>query len=1477
MEEEEEEGEEEEEQEEENDETSSKFDSGSEIEQMLDEDGITTDQPKLNVRIPNSADNMMEEGGSHQNSAEVLRSSAANVLESNELCVKEVMEKEPVDFETCIIVNEISKYDQNEGKISKVMDVPCKENNGGSGTLVVDQHVMDFEAEIAASQISKQKPVNGRGDYNTQILVENQGTVSEMKEVNMTVPGTSETFTRDGEQGGEKFDFVLGEKEEQVRKEKLIEGDANSAIQLLCTDITPVFLQQDAVIDVTMKEEEALPDRTGDAGASNFTVQQVGQEGDTGMSVVKARETSENSSPFVETPPPCSDLEERSQNVKPQKTSSRATSVSRDIISVDANAETRDLKLSKGTEVTTGVQNTVPEVSNKSCIQKRKIHKGSVVASLVQGRKTRKTESCELEADRSDKKAIPADEANSNKKTNSKLSTKEQAFYHGLKTVETESHERSISQPIEGECVGQGDSEIISEEYCRKKTHESFSEAEISQNHALFDSADAQERKLHTPSRREECVLQHGVMHVETESNETETHEGRKVLKHTVRASSVECEGFLSDILTGDRKAQKPSSRTDSVECENAASYEIQACEIKVCGPSSKLGSVQCEDVQSDDTEIYDKKVYKPSSTARCGQNKNIPSDETETSESKVLKPSSTSSYIQDGNVPSDKVETYERETHKPSSRASSVQPDDVPSDKTEICKRKACKPSRTASSVPPENVPSGETEIYERKVCRSSNRASSAQHDVPSDESKIQERKIRRPSSVGCEDVPLDETVKCARKVRRPSSRASSVEHENTVQDETETCERKVHKLGNRAGFLQHEVVPPKETETLKRKVHKRRSRASSLQPEDILLDAAETQESEVHRHSSRSNSVQRENAPSEETETFESNVHNPCSRDSSVQTEAVPSGETVTNERKHCKPSSRAGSSSDEITCYDVRSCGHANKVSVLQQEGVPLDKTESADRKNSKCSSSSGSIECKYVSSTDIELCDHMVHTSSSREGSVQSEDDPVEEIDEHEDIVYKSSKRGSSVKQQVALSNETGSVERRVCRSRCRASSVQRNCLDVIVEEEPCNVEGDKTGSSDCRDVTLSADSAVNENRQPRALSVNSSASSVVLDENAHFAGHTKKRGIRSRHLSTSSQCSFIQDDEMDVDVKFSSKKNRQSGSIQQSAILDVDERPEDNTGITTIKEPEIATRAVSEIDNIAGVSAKKRHTDSLEKVVDSSQRKTKKKCKQAGSSRSNCGAATSTTSAVKCPDIEDSDAETEGSSVTRSISESKGVTDKSKKDSAAGDVHDIGSAELNAPLASSTPADVRMNTGDKEEKTQETVSVFGLSNQGISSPSLLLHEMFRFKSDAAGKPFRKARSESEYVTGLVIESRRFTRSMSGISTRTRTTDIGLVTDNSASAKKSRRSDVGQEGTGHSLEMSDATHGDGSCSEMSSGSSVKWKRKAYSTNRGDSSIVQQAMEEYTMNRRLTRHQRTVLERSLELTMQPVPQLR
>ncbi|GFG34646.1 hypothetical protein Cfor_03065 [Coptotermes formosanus] len=986
----------------ENDKTSSKFDSGSDIEHVLVEDRIATVEPKLNVGIPDSVGGMMEEAGSDQKSTAVVRSSAADVLETNKLCVTEVVEKEPMDFETCIVVNEISKNNKNEGETSEVVDIPCKENNVGGLALIVDQHVMDFEVEIAASQISKPKASNGRSDCNTQLCVENQGILSEMEVASIMVPKTSEPLTGDGEQ-------------------------------------------------------------------------------------------------------PC---------------------------------------------------------------------------------------------------------------------------------VATE-----------------------------------FDEAEVCELSSAADSG----------------------LNEYVAADKTETHEG-KVLKSTIRISSVDCEAVVSDVGMCNRKVQKPRSGADSVECANAESHETDVRETKVCRSSSKFCSVQHKDVQTIGTETHDEKGHKPSSTARSDQDENIPSDETENCGSEVLEPSSRAGSLRHEDVSSDESEIHIRRVYKPSSK-SSVQHEDVPSDKIETHEGKVCKRSKRASSVQPEDVPSDEAEICERKVCKPSSRASSVQpEDVPTGETEICERKVGKPSSragsVQPEDIPLGETEICDRKVRKPSSRACSVQPGDVLSGETEICDREVRKPSSRASSVQPEDIPLGETEIRDRKVRKPSSRASSVQPEDVPLG---------------------------ETEVCDRKVRKPSSRACSVQPEDIPSGETEICERKVRKRSSRASS---------------------VQPEDIPLGETE---------------------------ICERKVHKPSGREGSIQCEDDQVDKIDEHEETVHKSSNTGDSVEQQVVLFSETESIGRRVCRSKC-GGSVQRNHLEVIVEEEPGNSEGDKTGSSPCRDVILSADSVFDENRQHRASSVNSDANSVVVKVHSNLAGCTKKHGARSRHSSAGSRCSSVQDDEMDVDVKIYSKKSHQSGSIQRNATLDVVcETPEETM-------------------------------------------------------------------------------------------------------------------ELNVPPVNTThDTDIPIETDDKKEKTQNAISVFGLNNEGTSSLSVLPHEMFRFVSDAAGQPFRKAHSESEYALGPVTESRRFTRSMSGISTRNTTTDIGLMTDINASAKKARRSDIGQERRGHSLEMLDSAHRDRSCSEKSSGSSVKWKRKAYCTNRGDSSSMQQVMEEYTTNRRLTRHQRSVLERSLELTLQPVSRLR
>jgi hypothetical protein len=718
--------------------------------------------------------------------------------------------------------------------------------------------------------------------------------------------------------------------------------------------------------------------------------------------------------------------------------------------------------------------------------------------------------------------------------------------------------------------------------------------------------------------------------------------------------------------------------------------------------------------------------------------------------------------------------------------------------------------------------------------------RATSLQpEDIPSDSSEISERKIRRPTrratSLQPEDIPSDSSEISERKIHRPTRRATSLQPEDIPSDEAEICGRKTHKPGSRASSTECEVLPPDETEPSKRKVHKSRSRASCIQHEDFLPDSTETKKGEFHRHSNRSDSVQQEDVSSGVAEIDERKVHTLSVRASSVQDDNVVSGEAVEGERKDRKSSIGAGSASDEMKLHDIMKYENINKATFLQHKDIPADRTESADKKGSKRSSRSGSVEC---------------------------EDDPADKTDEREETVHKSSNRGGSAGQKVVF-NETESAEKRAGRCKSRAGSVQKIQLEVIVEEEPCSTEGDKRGNNDYGDIILLDDPVFDENRQVRASSVSSDVSTVVV-------------GV---HSSPNSSYSSVQDDGTDVDVRIYSNKSHQPGSNQPNVFPDVVyEKPEENIGLTTVKETEIGNTAVPEIGSITEVSAEKCDTRPSEKVVDDFEGKIKKTCEEAESSAS-CSAATGTASAVKCSDVEGSDAGTEGSAVIKSIRESKEVIDKSQKNVADGyTAYDAGSVELTlAPVNATRDGDTPRETDDEKEKTQQAVSPFGLSSRDISSPSVLPHETFRFASDAAEHRFRKARSESEYVVGDVTEGRRFTRSMSGFSIGTTSPDVGLITDSNASAKKARRSGISQESTGHSLEALDSTPADGSCSEMPSGSSVKWKRKALSTKKGDSSSMQQVIEEYTTSRRLTRHQRSVLERSLELALQPVAQLR
>jgi hypothetical protein len=1134
--------------EEDNEETMSKFDSGSEIEHVLDEDAVTV-EPKVNLKVSTSDDDVIiEEGGSHQKTTQVLAVSVGDVLKDNEPLVKDMVEKEPMDFETCITVNEISKYGQRQ--ISEIMDIDltCKEDNAGSKIPVMGDHMMDFEVELTASQISKPKQTEDRSDCNTQISVDSQVKLSEMKEENITVPEISEVPVGAGKQGREECDLEVTEKKEQIAMEKKLTQRGRD-IHLLHSEGIPKSLQQDGVdaLDIPVKENDALPDTAVVSGASNVTAQQVIEEVNATRCGIKARKTSESSSPSVEKLQSSSNLEERSQDVKPRKTSSRASSLQREADHINVNTETQ-----------------------------------------------------------------------------------------------MDAHEIRVSKQMDRAGSLQRDIEVIDEESYGMKACESSSTAVSTEHHTGAGNKDFQERKLHKPSSTAESVQQEDIL-----SDETESH-GRKVCKPRSRASSVQREDVPSDeIDILGRKVRKTSSRASSLQCEYVPSDEINIHERKVQKPSSRASSVQHEDVPSDEIETRERKVHKTSSIASSVQREDVPSDEIETRERKVCKPSSRASSVQREDVPTEEIVTHERKVHKPSSRAGSVQCEDVPSEEIVTHERKVHKPSSRAGSIQHDDVPSDEIETCERKVCKPSSRASSVQR----------------------EDVPPDGTESGEIKARKPSSRANSVQHEDVPVDEIESCERKVRKPSSRASSVQHEDVPSDGTESGERKVRKASSGASSVQREDVPTD-----------------------------ESSRRKIHKPGSRSGSGQCEYVPIGGTDDNERKVCNSSSSG--------CSD-------------QQQVVPSSETESLERSLPK---------------------------PKRREGSVQG--DCLEAIEEEESYNSEVDKIDSGIN---SVQNADIPSEEADCR-KCKIDDCKKSgsvtCIDVT-EADSLDRPNSRASSVDYRDVTSANDFAFNENRRPRASSVNSEASTVIREESPRLVRCKKKCGTRSRHSSASSKSSSVQGDEgMDVEkVKIYSTRSRK-GSIPLDIVY---EGPKD--------------------------------------IID------------------------------------------------------------------------------HTPVSATHDADIPIQTDDKERKIEakcRAVSGFILADQGISGLSSQTNEMFT--SNVTGQLCRKARSESGYVVGPVTRNKRFTRSTVGISTKTTTTYVGSVTDNSASTKMSLRS--GQDRMRRSLGILGSVHGDGSFSERSSGSSVQWKGKADSTSRGDSLSTQQVIEEYATNRRLTRHQRSMLERSLEL---------
>jgi hypothetical protein len=1298
----------------------------------VDEPGIVIDEPKLNVEVHTSDDVMLKE--------EAV--SVAGMLESNEPCVKGLIEKEPMDFEACISVNEISKYDNSQGKVSEGMDLSYQDENAGSRALVMDQHMMDFEVEISATHISKPKQTVDRIECNTQMSVENKVILSEMKEESVTIHETAEVLTEDERFVGEKHDLIVRQRKDEIAMEKLVQEDGNN-VQLTCTELIPGSLQQDEsdARELTMMEEKVLHDRT--------VAQQVVQELDITRCDIKARTTSESSS-SVDKLQLSSDFEGGSQDVKPQRTSTGASSFQNDIILVDAKTDCQDIKVYRDNKATAEEQKSHDE----SCGEEGKIHRAMVEGS------SSKVRSVEHDI-------VPCDK---------------------IGIYERKSYEPSSKESY-AECdnIPSDETETCKSKVCKSSNIAGSVQHEIGSS----DNIETCERKVHKPSSREGSVLREDVHLDENETCE------RKVRKPSSRASSIVHEDIPSVIDGHNEGAHRSSSRADSIQREDVPSDDTEMCETKVCKRSSKASSVQHGDAHPNETEPCERKVHKPSSREGSVQGEDVYSDGNETREKKVRKPRSRASSVVREDIPS-VIGSHKKKAHRSSSRVNSVQCENVQLDETETC---------------------------QREVCKHSSRAVSLQ----------------------CEDVSSDEI-----EVRKFSNIAGSVHGEIVPSDKIETCEKKNQKPSSRANSVQLEYDHSDEIETGERKVRKPSSRASSVQREDIP-SVIDSHSERVHRSSSRANSVQREDVHSDETETRERNVCRPSSRADSVHSEDVSS-----NERKVHKPSSRAGSiqredvHSDDIEASERKVCKGRSRASHVQHE-VPVDKT----RRIRKHKSKSGSIHCEDVSCNEMGLSLRKYKKPVSRVSSIQHEDVPFDESDGNVKDTHKLN-RIDAAQQQVVPTTKTESVEKTVWKHNLKAGSVRRH-LEVIEEEESQNTrvgkpESDvnsvhyvdiasentasgicrvveretsdcvkcidvtnenshyRASSVDCRDVTA-ADFACNENRSPTALSVNSDASTVVPDGNAHWTGHTKKS-------SASSACSSAQgDDGKDSEaIKLHSNKSSQAGVIQQN-ILDVNE----------------ASKKIIEASNTSG-------------KVRKFGRRAKKKCSQAGPSHgTNIGSILE----VKNSDLEDP---IKDSSVSKIIRESKDMKDKIKRSSASGCVDDAGSVKLNlTPASAMHCADLATKTNGKKEKTSEavfeSVSVSGLDGQGI---------------------YRKAKSECEYVVVPNIENKRFTRSTLGISSRTTATVTGSMTDNSASTKKSQRSDIGSERMGYSLL-------DTSCSEGSSGSSLQWKRKAYSPTRGDRLRTQQVIEEYTTNRRLTRHQRSVLERSLELTKSPLSQLR
>ncbi|KDR14054.1 Protein ELYS [Zootermopsis nevadensis] len=651
--------------EEDNEETMSKFDSGSEMEHVLDADAVTTVEPKVNVEVSTSDDDdVIEKGGCYKNPTEVLAISIDDVLKGNEPLVKDTVEKEPMDFETCITANEISKYGQRQ--VSEVMDIdfPCKEDSDGSKILLIGDHMMDFEVELTATQISKPKQTEDKIDCNTQISVVNQVKLSEMKEENITVSETSEMPVRNGRGGGEECDLELVEKKEKIDMEKLTQRSGDVITHLLHTKDIPKSLQEDGVnvMDIPIKENDALPKMTVVSIASNVTVQQVSEELNMIRCEIKARKSSESSSPSVEKLQPSIDQEERSHGVKPQKTSSRAIE---EVDYIKVNAETQmdslDIRVSEQTDREDSMQRDIEVIDDES--YGMKAHESNSIADAGQ--------------------------------------------QEDILSDETKSHGRKVSKPISRACsVQRKDAPSNEIETCERKVHKTSSKvSSVQREDAPVDEIENCETKVRKPSSRASSVQREDVPSDGTESGE------RKVCKPSSRASSVQREDVSSD---GTESGERRVRRASSVQREDVPSDGTESGERRV----RRASSVQREDVPSDGTESGERRVRRPSSRSVSGQCEFVPIGGTDDNETKVCKSSSSGCSDHQHVVPSSETESFERRLSIPKRREGSVQRDHLEAIQEEgSYNHEADKIGSGINSVQNAYIPSEEADCIKCKI----------------------------------------------------------------------------------------------------------------------------------------------------------------------------------------------------------------------------------------------------------------------------------------------------------------------------------------------------------------------------------------------------------------------------------------------------------------------------------------------------------------------------------------------------------------------------------------------------------------------------------------------------------------------------------------------------------------------------------------------------------------------------------------